>query len=313
MKAAYPGAMDNTDAATGPLRVAVLGPGGVGGLIAAVLSHAGHEVVCLASDSTADVLRTKGIRLESAQFGEFTAPVEADTQLRGPVDLCFITVKQTALEDSLARLSPEALGEGLIVPMLNGVDHPALLRERYRPELVAPAMIRVESTRLEPGVIAHTSPFAAIDLASATAPRARLDGAAAVLRAAGFVAAVRDDEATVVWAKMGFLAPMALMTTRYLVPVGEIKENHGDELLAAGAEVVAVAHACGAEVDLKTVEEGFRLAPAAMKSSMQRDAEAGRPLELDAIGGAVLRAAALHGVPVPTITNLVLEISTRQG
>jgi 2-dehydropantoate 2-reductase len=45
---------------------------------------------------------------------------------------------------------------------------------------------------------------------------------------------------------------------------------------------------------------------------MLRDAEAGRPLELDAIGGAVLRAAALHGVPVPTITMLVLEISARQ-
>lgn len=305
--------MENTDAVTGPLRVAVLGPGGVGGLLAAVLSHAGHEVVCLAGDSTVEVLRAKGIHLRSAQFGEFTAQVEADTRLRGPVDLCFIAVKQTALEDSLARLDPEALGDGLIVPLLNGVDHPALLRERYRPELVAPAMIRVESTRTEPGVIAHTSPFAAVDLASATAPRARLDGAAAVLRAAGFVASVREDEATVLWAKMGFLAPLALMTTRYLVPFGEIREKHGEELLAASAEVVAVARACGAEVDLETVEESFRIAPAAMKSSMQRDAEAGRPLELDAIGGAVLRAAALRGVPVPAITNLVLEISTRRG
>jgi 2-dehydropantoate 2-reductase len=305
--------VDNSDAAANPIRVAVLGPGGVGGLLAAVLAHAGHEVVCLAGDSTVEVLREKGLRLSSVRFGEFTARVEADTRLREPVDLCFIGVKQTALEDSLNRLSPEALGDGLIVPMLNGVDHPALLRERYRPELVAPAMIRVESTRLEPGVIAHTSPFADIDLASTTAPRARLDHAAGVLRAAGFVAEVLDDEATVVWTKMTFLAPMGLLTTRYLVPVGEIREKHWDELLAAGAELVAVARACGAEVDFKGVEDIFRNAPAAMKSSMQRDAEAGRPLELDAIGGAVLRAAALHGVPVPTMTSLVLEISVRQG
>jgi 2-dehydropantoate 2-reductase len=304
--------MDNIDAAVSPVRVAVLGPGGVGGLLAAVLARAGHEVVCLAGDSTAEVLRTKGIRLSSVQFGEFTARVEADTQLREPVDLCFVCVKQTALEDSLARLSPEVLGEGLIVPMLNGVDHPALLRERYRPELVAPAMIRVETTRLEPGVIAHTSPFADIDLASATAPRARLDHAAEVLRAAGCGAEVRDDEATVVWTKMTFLAPLALMTTRYLVPIGELRERHWEELLAAGAEVAAVARACGAEVKSENVEGVFRQAPGAMKSSMLRDAEAGRPLELDAIGGAVLRAAALHGVPVPTITMLVLEISARQ-
>jgi len=303
--------MENA-AATAPIRVAVLGPGGVGGLLAAVLARAGHEVVCLASDSTAEVLRTKGIRLSSAQFGDFTAQVEADTRLREPVDLCFIAVKQTALEDSLSRLSPEILGDGLIVPLLNGVDHPALLRERYRPELVAPAMIRVESTRLEPGVIAHTSPFAEIDLASATAPRARLDRAAEVLRAAGFGAAVLPDEATVVWTKMTFQAPMALMTTRYLVTTGEVSNQHWDELLAAGKEVVAVAKACGADVDDKAVEETFRRFPPAAKSSMQRDAEAGRPLELDAIGGAVLRAAALHGVPVPAITNLVLEIAARQ-
>ena len=304
--------MENTDAATGPIRVAVLGPGGVGGLLAAVLARAGHEVVCLASDSTAGVLRAEGLRLSSVKFGDFTARVEVDTQLRGPVDLCFICVKQTALEDSLARLSPEALGDGLIVPMLNGVDHPALLRSRYRPELVAPGIIRVESTRLEPGVIAHTSPFAEIELTSTTAPRARLDRAAEVLRAAGFDAEVRDDEATVVWTKMTFLAPMALMSTRYLVPAGEILEKHRDELLAAAAEVVAVARACGAEVDFPTVEATFHRFPAAMKPSMLRDAEAGRPLELDAIGGAVLRAGALRGVPVPTITNLVLEISVRQ-
>jgi 2-dehydropantoate 2-reductase len=49
-----------------------------------------------------------------------------------------------------------------------------------------------------------------------------------------------------------------------------------------------------------------------MKSSMLRDAEAGRPLELDAVGGAVLRAALLHGVSAPTITMLVLEISARR-
>ena len=309
--------MNDTDAAidatTGPLRVAVLGPGGVGGLLAAVLANAGHEVVCLASDSSVEVLRTKGLQLSSVRFGDFTARVEADTQLREPVDLCFICVKQTALEDSLARVSPEALGDGLIVPMLNGVDHPALLRAHYRPELVAPAMIRVESTRLEPGVIAQTSPFAEIELASATAPRARLDRVAEVLRAVGFGAEVRDDEATVVWTKMTFLAPLALMTTRYLAPVGEVREQHGDELLAAGAEVVAVARACGAEVDYPAVAGTLRRAPAATKSSMLRDAEAGRPLELDAIGGAVLRAAALHGVPVPVITRLVLEISVRQG
>lgn len=311
---AYPGAVDNVDAVTEPVRVAVLGAGGIGGLLAAVLARAGHEVVCLASETSAEVLRTKGVHLDSTLFGEFTAQVEADTELRAPVDLCFITVKHTALEDSLSRVSPEVLGDGLIVPMLNGVGHPAFLRSHYRPELVAPATIRSESTRLEPGVIAHTSRFADIELTSATAPRTRLDHAADVLRAAGFNTGVSSDEATVLWKKMSYIAPIALLTTRYLLPVGEIRAKHWEELVAALTEIVAVGTACGADLDFKAVEDyHLHTFGAAMKSSMQRDAEAGRPLELDAIGGAVLRAASLHGVSVPTVTRLVLEISIRQA
>ena len=62
---------DEQDALTG-LRVAVLGPGGVGGLLAALLSRAGAAVTCLASAGTAERLRTAGVRVESGQFGDFT-------------------------------------------------------------------------------------------------------------------------------------------------------------------------------------------------------------------------------------------------
>jgi 2-dehydropantoate 2-reductase len=304
--------MESAEPTARPSRVAVLGPGGVGGLLAAVLARAGHEVVCLAGEASAELLRAKGIRVRSEEFGEFTAPVSADTELRGPVDLCLIAVKQTALSDALARLDPDVLGDGLLVPLLNGVEHPALLRERYRPELVAPAVIRVETTRLEPGLIAHTSPFADLDLASSTAPRARLDAAAGLLAAAGFGARVLPDEATALWSKMGFVAPMALLSTRYEQTVGEVRTQHRAELFAAIGEVAAVAEACGAELDLADIEAFYLKVPPEMKSSMQRDAEAGRPLELDAIGGAVLRAAALRGVSVPVLTDLVLRLSVRR-
>ena len=294
-----------------PSRIAVLGPGGVGGLLAAVLARAGHEVVCLAREATAELLRTDGIRVRSGEFGDFTAPVGADTRLRAPVDLCLIAVKQTALEDALARIDPDTLGDGLLVPLLNGVEHPALLRERFRPELVAPGVIRVESTRLAPGLIAHTSPFADLDLASATAPRERLDAAAGLLGEAGFGVRVLPDETSALWAKMGFIAPLALLTTRYGQNVGEVRTQHRAELFAAIAEVAAVAEACGAELDLGGIEAFYLAVPAETKTSMQRDAEAGRPLELDAVGGAVLRAAAVHGVSVPVLTDLVLRLAAR--
>ncbi|GHD98319.1 ketopantoate reductase family protein [Streptomyces alanosinicus] len=288
--------------------VAILGPGGTGGLLAALLSRSGHRVICLAREETADALRGSGIRVRSRQFGEFTAPVEADTELREPVDACLITVKHTALDAALTRVPPTALGDALVVPLLNGVEHPAALRDRFRPDRVAPAVIRVESTRLAPGVIEHGSPFTEIDLTGDAVPRPRLDELAATLTSAGVTARVLGDETAALWAKMAFLAPFALLTTRYGLPLGDVRTRHRTELQSLVAETAAVSRACGAPADpAQALARYDAFAPAA-KSSMQRDAEAGRPLELDAIGGALLRAAGLHGVPVPVTARLMSEL-----
>lgn len=110
---------------------------------------------------------------------------------------------------------------------------------------------------------------------------------------------------------MAFLAPFALLTTRYAVPLGTIRTEHADELSALTAETVAVARAYGAPTDTAQIMARYNAFPPESKSSMQRDAEAGRPLELDAIGGALLRAAAHHDIPVPVATRLVQELDTR--
>lgn len=291
------------------LTVAVLGPGGVGGLLAALLSRAGHRVICLAGDETARALRDNGIRVRSGRFGDFTAPVEADTVLREPVDACLVTVKHTALDASLDRLPAQVLGDGLVVPFLNGVEHPAALRARHRPDRVAPAVIRVESTRVAPGVVEHDSPFAEIDLTGDAVPRERLDVLAAALGAAGPTVAVLDDETAALWAKMSFLAPLALLTTRYGVPLGDVRTHRREELTALVTETAAISRACGGPGDPDRALARYDAFPAGTKSSMQRDAEAGRPLELDAIGGALLRAAERHGVAAPVTARVVRELT----
>ncbi|PNG20368.1 ketopantoate reductase family protein [Streptomyces cahuitamycinicus] len=290
------------------LTVAVLGPGGVGGLLAALLSRSGHRVICLSGERTAETLRTGGIQVRSALFGDFTARVEADTELREPVDACLVTVKATALEAASARIPVPMPADGLLVPFLNGVEHPAALRARYRPDRVAPAVIRVESTRVAPGVIEHGSPFAEIDLTGTDVPRPRLDALAEAFATAGPATRVLEDETAALWAKMSFLAPFALLTTRYALPLGDIRTRHRDELTALVAETAAISHACGGPADPAQALARYDAFPAAMKSSMQRDAEAGRPLELDAIGGALLRAAERHGVPAPVAARVVREV-----
>ncbi|MFI6434214.1 ketopantoate reductase family protein [Streptomyces sp. NPDC050759] len=297
------------DSAHQKLTVAVLGPGGTGGLLAALLARTGHRVICLAGDDTANTLRTAGLQVRSGTFGDFTTPVEADTELREPVDACLIAVKHTSLHSALDRVPPTALGDGLVVPLLNGVEHPATLRARYRPDRVAPAVIRVESTRIAPGVIEHGSPFAELDLTGDGVPRERLDALASALAEAGPATRVLDDESAALWAKMSFLAPFALLTTLHGLPLGEVRTSHREELTALVEETAAVSAACGGPADPAQALARYDAFPPRTKSSMQRDAEAGRPLELDAIGGALLRAADRHGVKVPVATRVVRELT----
>lgn len=116
---------------------------------------------------------------------------------------------------------------------------------------------------------------------------------------------VQDDETATLWAKMSFLAPFALLTTHHSLPLGEIRTRHRDELTALVEETAAISRACGGPADPAQPLARYDAFPPRTKSSMQRDAEAGRPLELDAIGGALLRAAERHGVSAPVTARVV--------
>jgi 2-dehydropantoate 2-reductase len=246
-------------------------------------------------------------------LGDVKVEVRAATRLEEPVDVCFVTVKATQLERAVEAMPADALGDGLVVPFLNGIDHVAWLRERYPPEQVVAGTIAIESTRVAPGVIEHASPFAIVQLAVGRAGRTPVEDLAARLAATGLDVTVRDDEAEILWTKLGILAPIALVTTWAAAPLGEARSRHRQELLAIAREIVQAARADGVELDEATNVRMLESAPASMKSSMQRDAEAGRPIELDAIGGAVLRAADRAGVDAPVAARLVAELRARYG
>ncbi len=292
---------------------AVLGPGGVGGLVAAVLAKTGHDVTCIAREETAETLRSSGISVTSSLFGDFTASVAASTVLDRPVDACFLAVKATALEESLERLPSDAIGDTVLVPLLNGLDHVDLLRRRYGVGRVLPGVIHVESTRVETGVVAHGSAFARISLAADAAlapPRdaaggTRTDAIAHDLAHGGFDLVTDADAATILWGKLSFLATAALLTTRYRQTMGQVRTGHRDELERVAREIAAVSGADGGPADDEHILAMFDGFNAGGKTSMLRDREAGRPMELDAIGGAVLRAAHAHGIPVPAVQGLV--------
>jgi 2-dehydropantoate 2-reductase len=294
-------------------RVAVLGPGGVGGLLAALLARAGGSVVVLAGDSTARAIGERGLKLQSSRFGDFDVPVDSAGQLRTPVDACLITVKATQLEAALERVPAEAVGKALLVPFLNGMDHVARIRALYPSSTVVAATIRVEVARIGAGTIRQTSPFAAIELATSPAVADRVEDLASHLRATGLDVKVRDDEVPMLWDKLVLLGPLALLTTHARANLGEVRAHRRDDALALISEAAAVARAEGVAVDPAAVLRMFDAAPEAMQSSMQRDQAAGLPLELDAIGGAILEHAARTHVAVPVTTRLVEELRERES
>ena len=149
-----------------PLQHAILGAGGVGGLIAACLARSGASVALVVRpDSLAKY--PAQLQLESP-FGNFTVPVSRAAEVPA-VDVLWITTKATQLESALAALTyPEKVRA--IVPLLNGVDHIAVLRSRYGADKVIPATIAVESERVAPGHIVHRSPFARLSFSSQGKP-----------------------------------------------------------------------------------------------------------------------------------------------
>lgn len=287
--------------------IAVLGPGGVGGLVAAALARSGEEVVVVAREETAAHIAERGIEVRSVRLGDFVARPRAVSELHEPAGALVIATKAVTLAAALRRLTAPPT---LVVPLLNGLDHLRLLRGRFGAEHVCAGAIRVESDRPQPGVVVQTSPFLRVDLA----PRwPATEQFAAALERAGIPARILDSEAEAMWGKLVRLNALACTTSAFDRTLGAIRDDPQtrEQLERCVEEAAAVARAEGAEVEPASVMEELEAAHATLGSSMNRDIAAGREPELDAIPGAVLRAAQRQGLRCPAIEALVSRIRAR--
>lgn len=289
------------------LRHAILGVGGVGGLIGASLARLGDSVIAVVKPQSL-ASYPEQLKLESP-FGNILVPVARSVEVPS-VDLLWIAVKATQLQDSLGAVThPESVGA--IVPLLNGIDHLALLRKRYGNERVIAATIAVESERVAPGHFVHRSPFAILNVSSAGQPL--LGSTFQQLQKAGFECHFVGDEVTLMWTKIVFLAPIALATTAFDQPVGGVisKPEWKAQWESCVREACAVATAEGAKVDADVVFARMSRAPYGMRSSMQKDLERGNPPELDAIAGPILRGGSRLGIDIRSTKALVDAVEAR--
>lgn len=290
-----------------PMKHAILGAGGVGGLMGACLARSGAPVTLVVRPESLAQYPER-LQLESA-FGNFSVPILRASEVP-PCDVQWVTVKATQLEPALRSITqPNSVGA--IVPLLNGIDHIPLLRSKYGAEKVIAATIAVESERVAPGHIIHRSPFARLNVASAgrNLLGTTLDG----LEKMGFECRFIDNEPTLIWSKLVFLAAFALSTTAADKTTGEVlADPEWRQLgLACLREASAVAGAEGATIDADAVIAWAMKTPGNMRSSMQKDVAQGKPPELDAIAGPILRGAQRHGIEVPATKKLVAAVESR--
>jgi 2-dehydropantoate 2-reductase len=291
------------------LHHAILGPGGIGGLVGACLAHSGGSVTLVVKpESLAQYPRR--LHLESP-FGNFKVEVACASEVP-PADVLWIAVKATQLESGLTALKKLSSVKA-IVPLLNGIDHLSLLRSRYGTDRVIAATIAVESERVSPGHIVHRSPFARLNVS--TAGRTLLGSTVEHLQQIGFECRFVENESTLMWSKLVFLGPYALTTTAADRAMDGIISDPSwrDQLEACVREACDVAIAEGAKVDPEAILAGMKGMPRDMRSSMQKDVEQHRTPELDAIAGPILRGARRHNIDIPATKKLVALVEQRAG
>ena len=285
------------------MKHAILGAGAIGGLVGAALASLGDDVTMIVRpDKLSGYPGTLSLDRPS---GSLTAPVKAVSRLTDSADVLWIATKTYHLEAALEVV--EAM-PSIVVPLLNGVDHIAVLRSRFGQDRVVPATIAVEAERTDAG---HFVQRSAVRLGIATSGEAMLKATVARLQDIGFACQFVANEQTLLWSKLCFLGPFALVTSASGKNLGEIlvDSEWKAKLDSALAEARAVAEASGAEIDPAKVQAIFATAPATMRSSMAKDLAAGRRLELDGIAGPIVRGGARYGIPVPTTASLIARLS----
>ncbi len=289
------------------MRIAVVGVGGVGGYFGARLAQGGHDVAFLARGANLDALRRDGLRLESPKGDvELSVTATDDATSVGPVDAVLVAVKTWQLSDAFDVIRPMLGPETAVLPLLNGVEAPGALAAALGAGHTLGGLCRIVAQLDGPGRIKHigVEPFVCFGELD-NAPTDRVETLREAFgRAPGLDVGVTADVVAAMWQKFLFIAPTSGVGAAAHVPFGVMRETRQtrDLIERAMRETLQVGKASGVNLSDELIPAAPDLldaAPAGGTTSMQRDIEQGRPSELDAQTGAVVRIGERLGIATP--------------
>ena len=290
------------------MRVLVMGAGGVGGYFGGLLARQGHEVAFVARGAHLEALRQRGLtivdrgeRWSLPQTRAVSSPAEAG----GDFDLILFTVKTYDNATACPAIRPAVGPRTAVLPLQNGVDSVDELSAAVGGEHVLGGATQVGARIAEAGVVERFSPFCQVVLGEPSGGVSeRAERIAAALREVDVDATASPDIQVALWEKLMMLAPLASLTSAANVTSGQIRAVPETATLwhRMMSEVAAVGQAQDVAITdatMQTCERVFAGLPDSHTTSMQRDFESRRKVELEYLTGAVVRRGRVVGVATP--------------
>ena len=301
------------------MRILVVGAGATGGYFGGRLAQAGRDVTFLVRPVRAEQLRADGLRIVSPHGDVTLAPqVVTAGEISSPYDVVLLTVKAYALESALDDLAPAVGNETMILPVLNGMRHIDVLTARFGEMPVLGGVAVVATTLDDAGRIVQLADIQQLTYGERSGgSSARIEALDGLLQGAAFDARSSTTIMQAMWEKWVMLASLGAITCLMRGTVGEVEATPGgaDLALQMLAECAAVAAAEGyipSEEFLARTKGALTAPGSGLASSMYRDLQQGRSVEVDQILGDLLVRAHKHAVPATLVTAAFVQLSIYQ-
>lgn len=288
------------------MKVCIVGAGGVGGLLAAVLRRAGVDVSLLVTERHLTAIRQNGLTLvgPDARFS-VQLQTEVDPAAIGACDVVIVTVKMWTVEALAPTLRPLLRSNTAVIPLQNGIDAPELLAKTLGWEHVVYGSASMNAAIEVPGVIRQRNPNSGITVAEKQGREsARLPKVKEVFSTAGISVEVSNDGPALLWDKFIGLVSNSSLCALLRSPMGVVQKDDDSWALYSAVfnEVVAVGRASGISIPEDKAQTRLaraRTSPPMVMPSMAVDLVAGNRLELPWLGGRVRELGRAHGIPTP--------------
>ena len=299
------------------MRILVLGAGAVGGYFGARLAEGGHDVTFVARGKNLEALRRDGLTVRLAERTLHLAPVHAvgDPAHAPRPDLVLVCVKSYDTAAAAAALRPVVGPETIVLSLQNGIENEEVLARALGLPPLMIAFTRIGVALVAPATIEYSGRGTIVFGEPDGRETSRARRVAEALAAAGVPYQLHSEILVPTWEKLAWNAGFNAVTTLTQSSVAEVLADPAsrDLVVTAMEEVDAVATALGIPVRRTRTEAVLADSVAGLpdfETSMLQDYRRGRRLEHDALNGAVVRAAARTGVPVP-VNRLLLALLAR--